>query len=154
MPCWLARIIIGTINLAEVTPCSNQLNSSIQYGATQTQKSRPKQALMTFNRRNPVCITELNRINLCNWKTPPNSTIMLQGRCIRSSSFCPLPLSLFFSFPSESSFFRKDFFLFCPSVNIRRTKSCKHKHTRGILHYQYPHLSKSMTSHFTHNSAF
>lgn len=147
MCCWLASIIIGTINLAQVTLCSNQLNSSIQYRATQTQKSRPKQALMTFHCRNPVCIIESNRINLCNSKTPPNSTIMLHGRCLGSSSFCTLPLSLFFSFPSESSFFRKDFFLFCPSVSIKRKKSCKQKHTCGILYHQYLHLSKSMTSH-------
>lgn len=127
MRCWLASIIIGTINLAEVTLCSNQLNSSTQYRATQTQKSRPKQALMTFCCRKPVYIIELNCINLCNSKTPPNSTIMLHGGCIRCGSFCPLPRSLFFSFPSESSFFLKDFFLFCPSANIKRMTNCKHK---------------------------
>lgn len=136
MHCWLASIIIGTINLAKVTLFSNQLNSSIQYRATHTQKSRPKQSLTTFHHRNPVYIIELNGLNLCNEKIPTNSTIMLHGRCIPFSSFCFLPLSLFFSFPSESSFFLKDFFLFCPSVNIKRMKSYKNKHASDILHYQ------------------
>lgn len=132
----LASIIIRTINLAEVILFSNQLNSSIQYRATQTQRNRPKQFLMTFHHRNPVYVIALNHINLCNSKTPPNSTIMLHGRCVPSISFCSLPLSLFFSFPSESSFFLKDFFLFCPSVNIKRIKSCKNKNISNILHYQ------------------
>lgn len=33
-----------------------------------------------------------------------------------------LPLSLFFSFPKESSFFLNDFFLFCPSVRGKKKK--------------------------------
>lgn len=130
MHCWLAGIIIGTIKLAEVILCSNQLSSSLQHRAAQTQKSRPKQPLMTFPHRNPVSIIELNHVNLCKSKTPPNSTMMFHGRCIGCSPFCPLPLSLFFSFPSESSFFLKDFFLFCPSVNSKRKRNCKNKYIR------------------------
>lgn len=38
-----------------------------------------------------------------------------------------LPLSLFFSFPKESSFFLNDFFLFCPSVRGKKKKKKQNK---------------------------